>query len=93
LSHTSYNLPDKWLSAMSQGMGLSVMGIAYKLTKDEKYKEIGDKVVESFNIPLSDGGFVTQWGNHNTYLEYPTKPVKTVLNGFIFCLAGLEHYH
>lgn len=93
LNHTSYNLPDKWLSAMSQGMGLSVMGIAYKETKNDIYLEIGEKVINSYQVPFSDGGFTLELNNKKAYLEYPTKSTKVVLNGLIFSLAGLKHYN
>ncbi|QDF29513.1 D-glucuronyl C5-epimerase family protein [Halarcobacter anaerophilus] len=93
LRESSYNLPSRWISAMSQGFGLSVMIEAYGLTKNKRYLDIAKKVLNSFEISTVDGGISSNWGNNIWFEEYPTTPQKHVLNGFIFALAGLYDYY
>ncbi|ABS52173.1 D-glucuronyl C5-epimerase family protein [Campylobacter hominis] len=90
---SGYNLPNPWLSAMSQGFILSVFYEAYILTDKIDYLHMAEKVLNSFDIYSENGGFKSDWGTGIWYDEYPTSPKKHVLNGFIFSLAGLYDYY
>jgi len=93
LSGSAYNLPNQWLSAMSQGYLLAIMAEAYELTKDKVYMELGNKILGSYETSVASGGIASDWGTTIWYDEYPTSPNKHVLNGFLFSLAGLYTYN
>ncbi len=93
LAGSNYNLNSHWLSAMSQGFGLSVMLQAYSLTGDSKYLAVESGLLASFEANVAGGGVRSPWGNSYWYDEYPSSPEKHVLNGFLFALGGLHHYY
>lgn len=85
-----YILPSSWSSAMAQGLGISVMVEAYKLTGSKKFEDTALRAVAAFGARVKDGGVTNQWLGDVWYEEYgsPTSPTH-VLNGFIFSLSGL----
>lgn len=93
LHGSAYHLKDVWMSAMSQGFGLSVMVEAFELTQDNTYLTLAKKALNSFEVSVADDGIQSSWGTTMWYDEYPTTPEKHVLNGFIFSLAGLYNYY
>lgn len=94
LKGSGYNLPDRWISAMSQGFTLSVFVEAYNLTKDNDYLLLAEKILNSFDIKVVDGGIASDWGTSVWFDEYPSmNHEKHVLNGFLFSLAGLYDFY
>lgn len=88
-----YTLKKPWLSALSQGQALSVLVRAYQETKDEVYRETGQKALSAFNTPVSEGGLLAKWQGLDYYEEYPSQKPSFVLNGFIFALWGLWEFY
>jgi hypothetical protein len=83
-------LKAPWISALSQGLGISVLVRAYKLTNDEKYIKTARKALRPFKKSIEDGGIVSLNSFGKFYEEYPLKENPThVLNGFIYSLFGL----
>jgi len=91
--YDKYTLDFGWASSYSQGIGLSVICRAYQLTKQEKYLQIAEKVLNSFNLDYKNGGIldIDRNGNH-WYLEYPANPPAYVLNGMIYGVFGIYDY-
>jgi hypothetical protein len=82
-------LKKPWISAMSQGLAISVLSRAYNLTKDKKFLKMAYGASSIFNVNVEDGGIKTIENNYTYYEEYPAKPYPRVLDGFIFSLLGL----
>jgi len=88
-----YNLKKPWLSALSQGQALSVLVRAYQETKDELYRDTGQKALRAFNVPVAEGGMLAKWQGLDYFEEYPAETPTFVLNGFIFALWGLWEFY
>jgi hypothetical protein len=79
-----------WPSAMSQGLGISVLTRAYKTTYDSTYIVSARKAILSFGKTIEEGGVRTNNKFGVFYEEYPLDSNSThVLNGFIYSLYGL----
>ena len=79
-----------WPSAMSQGLALSVLTRAYKITNDSTYLFYARKAVLSFGKTIKEGGVRTNNEFGVFYEEYPLENNPThVLNGFLYSLFGL----
>jgi len=91
--YDKYNLDYGWSSAFSQGYGLSAFCRAYQVTHQNKYLELAEMVINSFNLDYRSGGIVDIDSDGNYwYLEYPANPPGYVLNGMIFGLFGIYDY-
>ena len=101
IGHNEYFYPN-WYSGMAQGRWLSYFSQLYLETKNEKYKNIADKIY----ISLSDihpEPNVTVIDKENNYWieEYPNASPSSyhdrgathVLNGFVFAIWGLYDYY
>ena len=79
-----------WVSAIAQGLGLSALSRAYKLTADEYLLQQVAKVYKSYTLEIEAGGIYYIDNNGDPWFEeYPTIPPSHVLNGFIYALFGL----
>ena len=84
-----------WISAMAQGMALSVFVHAHSITCNKSYMEIAQKAFRPFMVDMKDGGVRTSLGvDAAVYEEVAGKdvPSSKILNGFVFALAGLYEY-
>jgi len=89
-----YECKAPWVSAMAQGLGISVLLRAWKVTSNERYLEVARKALASFEVPISEGGVVYIDGKGDTwYEEYPCPKRTQVLNGFIFALIGVYEFY
>ena len=88
----SYGLKPGWVSAMSQGMGLGVCLMAYRLTQNEEYLRVCDLALKGYYVPIEYGGFKQTFNGGLWFEEYPTKTPTYTLNGFLFSMAGLYNY-
>ena len=102
--YLDYLLEKGWVSAMTQGLALSLLGRAYYVTEDEKYLDAGERYLQ-FMLKEStnefDGckdyliDFVSGIEKLNEYKDYPLyeeiliKPQVYILNGDLFALMGL----
>lgn len=91
LSSGFEDLQPGWLSAMSQGHGISLLSRAYYHSGgNKKYLRAAVNALKPFKVSSSQGGVLAKFmGKLNWYEEYPTTPSSYVLNGFIYSLLGL----
>lgn len=93
-------LRKPWISAMAQGLSISVMTRAYSLTNEAAYLRAAERALIPFGIDVKDGGVARQFtlaaatAEEDPKLvffeEYPTEPAPSfTLNGFMFALVGL----
>lgn len=86
-----YGLTDESVSSMAQGMGISVLTRAYKLTSNKKYLEAAKAAIEIFFVDVKNGGVLREVSDgFICYEEYSTLDYPScVLNGYITALLGL----
>ncbi len=84
-----YDLEENWVSSMSQGLGISTMLAAFQITGDKLYFDYASKAVNAYEIDRQNGGIKDNFGGFSWFDEYPVRPQKHVLNGYIFALQGL----
>lgn len=88
-----YGLKPPWISAMAQGMGISVFLRAHQLTKEDRFLGAAKKALKPFEQNVEEGGVQSLVGDGTIFFEeYPSRPATHVLNGFIFSLWGLYDY-
>jgi heparosan-N-sulfate-glucuronate 5-epimerase len=89
-----------WISAMAQGLAISVMARAYSMTQDAAFLQSAERALLPFAKDVEDGGVAREFALAGTrkgssaplvfFEEYPTRPVPSfTLNGFMFGLLGL----
>lgn len=86
-----YGITNDSVSAMTQGMAISTLTRAYKLTKNEKYLSVAENGVKIFSKDVLAGGVFRKISeNFICYEEYSTldRP-SCVLNGFVTAILGL----
>jgi heparosan-N-sulfate-glucuronate 5-epimerase len=84
---TRVNAP--WVSAMAQGMAMSLLTRAERLTGNGTYLIAAAKALAPFSRTTRRGGVVADFGGRPWYEEYPSVVPSHVLNGFMFSLIGL----
>ena len=89
-----FNLTNPWVSAMAQGLGLSVFSRAYALTGNTTYLDTAETAMRSFDIEMNSGGVRYTDSDGVWFEEYADEGALSgkVLNGFIFALLGLYGY-
>jgi len=94
----SFSFPDiitkgSWLSASTQGNGISILLRAYQLTHEAPFLEAACRAVRTFERDILDGGVTTPVGSGGIFFEeVAVYPAAHMLNGFIFALIGLYDY-
>lgn len=78
-----------WISAMSQGLGISALVRAFRLTRDAGLLSLCERSARVFERSIEEGGVRTREGGRVLYEEYPGYPLPRVLDGFLFSLLGL----
>ncbi|WP_197463600.1 D-glucuronyl C5-epimerase family protein [Thermococcus peptonophilus] len=86
------NASVPWVSGYAQGMAAGLYALAYNMTRNESYLNIAKFFLNSFDLPLSENGFIAETKYGVWYLEYNYYPEQLVLNGHIITLQGLYHY-
>ena len=89
LDHT-YDVGDRWISAMAQGEAASLLVRAHAVTGEDHFAEATRLALRPLGIAQSAGGVRAKLGSGFFLEEYPTDPPSHVLNGGIFALWG---YH
>ena len=82
-------LKAPWISSMSQGLGISALVRAFRITRDEALLSLCERSVGVFERSVEEGGVRTREAGHALYEEYPGYPLARVLDGFLFSLLGL----
>ncbi len=84
---------DSWLSALTQGNGISVLVRAYQITHEKAFLEVVCRAVRTFLRDILDGGVSTPIGKEGIFFEeVAVYPAAHTLSGFIFALLGLYDY-
>ncbi len=82
-----------WLSSMAQGLIISAYARAFELTKDPSYLQAAGKTLNSFKIPIEEGGTTLKClENQCIYKEYPHYKY-AILDGFLVSLSGILEYY
>jgi len=81
-----------WYSGMAQGQVLSLFSRAYTETKDEKYINIGKKIVNSFNTTIERNGCASYLDNYLFIQEIASNPKLYILNGALYAIIGLVEF-
>lgn len=84
---TRVNAP--WVSAMAQGVAMSFLTRAYRVTRDARYLAAAARALAPFARSTRSGGVVADFAGRPWYEEYPSVVPSHVLNGFMFSLVGL----
>jgi heparosan-N-sulfate-glucuronate 5-epimerase len=84
---TRVNAP--WVSAMAQGLAMSLLTRAHLLTGDPVYLAVAERALAPFARDTRRGGVVASLAGRPWYEEYPSVRPTHVLNGFMFALIGL----
>jgi len=79
-----------WISAMAQGLGISVLVRAHEVSGDTRYLDGALLALEPFTRTTADGGVAAEWDEQPWYEEYPGVASQHVLNGYEFALLGLH---
>jgi len=82
-------LAAPWICAMAQGLAMSVLVRAHRLTGGAREIELALAGTRVFEKSIEDGGVRTLERGHTLYEEYPGYPLPRVLDGFLFSLLGL----
>ncbi len=82
-----------WLSALMQGIGLSVLVRAYHFTQNHLFLECAQRVVRTFERDILDGGVCAPFEQDGVcFEEVAIYPASHALSGFLFALCGLYDY-
>jgi hypothetical protein len=82
-------LTAPWICGMAQGLAISVLVRAHRLTGDAHLLALAAAATRVFEKSIEDGGVRTLEHGHALYEEYPGYPLPRVLDGFLFSLLGL----
>lgn len=82
-----------WLSALTQGVSISALARAYRLTGEDRYLQVARRAVRTFEMDIRDGGVSAAIGENGVFFEeVAVYPAAHILNGYILALLGLYDY-
>jgi heparosan-N-sulfate-glucuronate 5-epimerase len=88
-----YNALDPWLSALTQGNGISVLMRAYHLTGEDVFLQVARRAIRTFELDIKEGGVSTSIDDNGIFFEEVAAcPPAHMLNGHILALFGLYDY-
>jgi hypothetical protein len=85
-----------WISAMAQAQAIQALINAHNLTKDDRYLNLSEYLLNAFYVEVKDGGITYKDNNGWWYEEYASPSnlnERRVLNGMGFTLLGLHDYY
>jgi len=89
-----YDFKIPWVHGLGQGLGMIALLKTYQITKKNDYLRASEKVFNSFEIDIPDGGIRAVDENNDIWLEeYALLPHPHVLNGFITILFSIHEFH
>ena len=87
-------LKAPWISALSQGQGISCLLRAHDQTRDEKYLTAAEQALGSFLSDMDHGGVVYTDNAGYLWLEESiVHPPTHILNGFFWAIWGIYDYY
>jgi heparosan-N-sulfate-glucuronate 5-epimerase len=88
-----YYAPKQWLSALTQGHGISVLVRAYRLTDEDVFLQVARRAIRTFELDIQEGGVSTSIGDDGVFFEeVAVYPAAHILNGYLLGLFGLYDY-
>jgi len=88
-----YFTSEPWLSAMTQGEGISVLVRAYRLTGEEIFLNVASRAIRTFELDIRYGGVCASIDGDGIFFEeVGAYPAAHILNGSLFALFGLYDY-
>lgn len=79
-----------WISALCQGMGISVLLRAWQFSGSAAYRRVAEQALEPFSIPIRRGGVADRTEEGTWFEEFPQPRAPShVLNGHIWAMFGL----
>jgi D-glucuronyl C5-epimerase C-terminus len=88
-----YSAPKQWLSALTQGHGISVLVRAYRLTGEDVFLQVARRAVRTFELDIQVGGVSTSLDGEGVFFEeVAVYPAAHILNGYLLGLVGLYDY-
>lgn len=82
-------LKSPWISALAQGLAVSALVRAYRVTGEHRLLDFCRDATAVFERDVKDGGIRIVEDGRVMYEEYPGYPPSRVLDGFLFSLLGL----
>jgi heparosan-N-sulfate-glucuronate 5-epimerase len=83
-------LKAPWISALTQGLVMSALVRAHRLTGRAAFLELALDAVKVFEKNVRDGGVRSFENGRVLFEEYPAYPLPRILDGFLFSLLGLH---
>lgn len=89
--NTYYGVPAGWISGIGQSHIAAVLYRAYLLTGEDEFREISEKAMRVYLVPMADGGVVTEDETGFWIQEIPNPKgiAHSVLNGHITAIFGV----
>jgi glycosyltransferase involved in cell wall biosynthesis len=85
--------PAPLLSASTQGLALSVLARAYRLTNDTAYLQTAQRAARAFELDIFDGGVCAPVGSEGLFFEeVAAYPAAHHLSACLIALRGLYDY-
>ncbi len=89
-----YSLEKPWVSALAQGLGISVLLRAHKSTGRKIFLKRAKQALTAFNYPVEKGSFASELNGEIFFEEAPSPGKKPhILNGHISALFGLYDFY
>ena len=82
-------LKAPWISAHTQGLVISALVRAWRLTKRPELLELLKNSAKVFELDVEDSGVRVSMDGYTLYTEIPGGPVPGILDGFMTSLIGL----
>lgn len=82
-------LKAPWISAHSQGLVISALVRAWRLTKRPELLDLLKNSAKVFELDVRDSGLRVLMEGHTLYAEIPGGPLPGILDGFMTSLIGL----
>jgi len=92
----SYGLRPPWRSALAQGMGVDVLGKAWKLLGEPRYHAAARLALNAFLVDVKDGGVTYRDDEDEWWFEEAVGDgarQSRVLNGMMYALVGIHNYY
>jgi|GEM_PF-1765577 len=88
-----FHATEPWLSALTQGAGISVLVRAYQTTGEDVFMQSARRAVHTFELDILDGGVSCTVGDDGVFFEeVAVYPAAHILNGYILSLFGVYDY-
>jgi hypothetical protein len=81
--------PIPWINCYSQGKAAGLYAHGYNITGDLVYLQLSQNLLNSFKLPLKNGGFVTKTKYGLYFLQYNFLPQHYIFNVHLITMQGL----